>query len=54
MILVARLIEVLWASRFVKLPLIGINNFILPVFKKAVTAKTQSITKGYHVTMVLP
>lgn len=43
-----------WASRFAKLLLLSIINFILPVLKKAVTAKTQSITKGCHVAMVLP
>lgn len=43
-----------WASRFAKSLLLSIINFILPVLNKAVTAKTQSITKGCHVAMVLP
>lgn len=36
------------------MPLIGTINFKSPVLKKAITAKLQSITKGYHVVMVLP
>lgn len=54
MILVAGLIEVCGLADLQNCPLLVLLTSYCQFKKKAVTAKTQSITKGYHVAMVLP